>query len=368
MSDDTALDTLPHKEREKWLDLFRLTALLYMFFYHAVLVLLDPVHNTGFIKALYDMVPVCGAMFLFASGYSLSLMPGFKDRQARFRSMKKNALRAFVLIAASIVLFIMEYGPQFPFFLTSSGILSTIGLFIMLGSLLLCADRPFLTVILASSVLVILYLAGFFSLPVLRALTMGYEAPMPTILYGLIGLTCGLSARTYANIFFFKKLVPVISLILGSILVLVYGAPAGYPALFSDGLGTAYNTLFFDTRLMPLRIITGSIGGYLEESVWNYNVTGFTAALGWVLVLYGIMSLSGSYIKKSPDILLIPGQTALVNYILHLAVLAVIVTAAGYNALGLPMTMVVLGLMMIAAWAVSYIAVKLSSGFRRRQA
>jgi len=287
-------------------------------------------------KLLFDLVPICPALFLFLSGFSITfyfLKSGKQilDKDRFIVLLKKGVL----LILSAQLLFFIEQGFQLPDLLIAPGILNTIGWMTIISAIILLFKYKIsLTVsvlIITTSLTVIFYNVKFFFVP----FNCGYEPISPTIIFGFAGLLIGLCYNYFIisknNIYIF--LISILSL--GILTVCYYSNKFGIFAVFFDNIGRYTITRIFNSSMLPQNIFFNShVTGFYQESVWNYNINCFLATLGAVFCLFTISHFMESFFNKYlPKNIFILGRYAFFNYFYHLAVIAVVVLIFGYSSL-----------------------------------
>ena len=335
--------------RKRYVDLLRLIALVYMYYQHTVLGLLQPSELTGAATYFYEIVPFCPALFLFLAGFSarLSMQKKTDMKTAGFGLMR----RGLILIGLSAVLFFFEHGLQFPDFPFSTGILNSIGWFLILTGAIIMLPK-WKTVFCALTALltaayIALDLTGFKLFP----LTDGYEPMLPTILFGFYGLVAGLAVEKLED----SKVATCVfnwSLIAAGLGVhIVDSFRFGFLRVFFPRHGRVSVERTFDGSLNPIGGLVDPQTGSYKAVVWNFNMESFVAALAATILLFGLARVFEKPIQKLPSGCALPGEFALGNYIFHLIAIAVTVAICGFNSLTLWQTLAVF----IGLVAVSYI-------------
>lgn len=343
--------------RKKYIDLLRELALFYMFFQHGVLALLKYNENQGIIYFLYEIVPFCPALYLFLSGYSLSI----SYNKINMKELKKQFVlnhikKGILLIFGSMILFIIEYGFQLPDLIIAPGILNTIGLMIIASVLILIFPykKIILSILITSLIIItlILEIKQIFVIP----FNYGYEAISPTIIFGFIGLLTGLymndinSNRRNFRIFMY-------TLFSAGVFVFIYFSIKYGPfKVFFQDIGRyriqrIFNESKFLTNIFSKNPNTSTIVAY----VWNYTIENFVASLSMVFILF----TTGHYIenifqKYLPENIFVPGKHALFNYFYHLIIIGILVIFVGYNLFSKSMFIVFLLCLFISSYVFSY--------------
>jgi peptidoglycan/LPS O-acetylase OafA/YrhL len=319
-------------QRHKYIDLLRLIAIFYMFFFHVVLILLPDAEITGVIRVLFDIVPLDAALFLFLVGFSLTLSLRRHSELTTLQFLKKKLLRGLLLILASAFLFFLQLGLQLPDILISSGILNTIGWLCIIGGLILAA--PYRKIILIISIMILCIFTflcehyEIFFIP----FNWGYEPMSPTILFGLFGLLYGLFYNTDYN----EKHVKNIAMIIGVnvLIVLLCSFCLFWQSSLLDVLRDSRYIIQrkFSTAATLPYLFSGASGnlGTFPATIWNYRLPSFLLSLSVVCVMFsGFHFLESFFRKNIPHAVLLPGAHALSSYFYHFIVIAILVYIFG---------------------------------------
>ncbi|HOF00243.1 MAG TPA: heparan-alpha-glucosaminide N-acetyltransferase domain-containing protein [Spirochaetota bacterium] len=345
--------------RKKYVDFAREIALFYMFFQHGVLTVLKQSENAGVIFFLNEIVPFCSALFLFLAGYSIVL------------SLKKNGVssynlhnfthlikRGVVLCAASSVLFFIENGFQTPDIFLTSGILNTIGIFIIISSVFLFIPhrRIFFTIFTISATIVYVYfdLKETYFVP----FNYGYEPIFPTILFGFIGITFGLFADRIEEKSKLEKAFYLCAALVGVVIHLAFSFKHGFLKVFFTEFGRyTVERIFSEKYLFSSLFYGGREYSDFQALIWNFRTNSFFAALGSTFFLIGSLYFMEPFFKKYlPKKIFIPGKYAFINYFYHLAILAILTQTSGFNSLGKYQFLTLLVSLFIGSYIISYIA------------
>lgn len=171
-------------KRDIAIDLLKVFALFHMVYNHIFIFLYKNTGNTT-LNFINNLIPICLALFVFTSGYSLTINSGYKK-------LKKRITFAFILMFISSLLFIVENGFQYPDFIFSSGILYTIGINLIIFTLMgnyIKNKIIFYPVILILSITIYITLR-LLNLNIFHLIT-GYEPFLPVFIYGLFGFIYG---------------------------------------------------------------------------------------------------------------------------------------------------------------------------------
>ena len=343
--------------RYKYLDFLRQIALFYMFFQHAVLVLLKSYLNDGIILFLFEIVPFCPALFLFLAGFSITL------------HLKKNNLdkiepkyflhlfsRGLLLIFCASILFVIEHGFQFPEFFLCGNILNTIGWMIIISGLILMnRHKEIISVslfIILSLIFIILDIHEIRFLP----LTYGYEPMLPTMIFGFMGLSTGLLLNKIND---GKKMnISVISIgTTGLALFSFYSFKYGIFKVFYSDIGRYFIKREFNEKFLVQNIISGNNSDpFYTASVWNYNTECFIASIGFILVMFAVsFYLEKTIFKKINGNFFIPGKFAFFNYFYHLSIISIIALFFGFNLMNTAQLLIFLSLLFLFSYVLSFL-------------
>lgn len=345
--------------RKKYIDLAREIALFYMFFQHGVLMILRQSENAGAIYFLNEIVPFCSALFLFLAGYSIVLsLKKAGVYSYNLRNFTHFIKRGVILCAASSVLFFIENGFQVPDIFIASGILNTIGIFIIISSALLFLPykRILFTVLTISATIVYVYfdLKEIYFVP----FNYGYEPVFPTILYGFIGITFGLLIDRVENKSKREKTFYLCIALIGAVIHLVFSFKYGFLKVFFTEYGRYTVERIFSEKYLITSLF---FGGYeysnFQALIWNFRTNAFFAGLGSTFFLIGsLYFMEGFFQKYLPKNIFIPGKYAFINYFYHLTILAILTQTAGFNSLGKYQFLALLVSLFIGSYMISYFA------------
>ncbi len=348
-----------NSNRKIYLDIIRLIALLYMFFQHSALAFLETSGLRGIIGFLYQLVPICAGMFLFASGYSISLV----YKSGRHRSTGKLFMhlvkRAVILIAGGAILFLAEYGFQLPDLLAASNIINTIGYLLIISGLILFIPRKKITL----TILILVLLLANYILEKLNIFIVpfnnGFEPLSPTIIFGFTGLLAGLITEELPGRF---KIMFTAGLALSGFAVFMFfNYKYGLFRIFYEDTGRLGLSRIFNAGYeIPNLFIKNFKTDFFFVYLWNYKTSCFAATTGFIFFIYGILYFAEGILKKIiPRLVLLPGEFALINYFYHLIVIGILVLFFGFNSIPVPWFLVILVLITTSSYALSLGAYRL---------
>lgn len=344
--------------RKKYIDLAREIALFYMFFQHGVLTVLKQSDNSGAIYFLNEIVPFCSALFLFLAGYSLVLsLKKCGVYSYNLQNFTHFIRRGVILIAASSVLFLIENGFQVPDIFFASGILNTIGIFIIVSSAFLFIPyrRIFFTVFTISATIVyaVLDINKIYFVP----FNYGYEPIFPTILFGFIGITFGLIVDSIEEKSKLEKTFYLCLALIGVVIHLAFSFKYGFLKVFFTEYGRyTVERIFSEKYLISSLFYGGYEYSNFQALIWNFRTNSFIAALGSTFFLIGSLYFMENFFQKYlPKKVFIPGKYAFINYFYHLAILALLTQTIGFNVLGKYQFLALLVSLFIGSYIISYI-------------
>ncbi|MEO6097160.1 MAG: acyltransferase family protein [Fibrobacteria bacterium] len=311
--------------RDNALDALRMIAVLFMVMSHTTrLITWDERRAWSVFSLLIE--PMTASLFLVLVGASLThswlsartraLGGALTEVEIKVAWFKRQALRALPLWAVSCVFYALEDGPHLPDMLTMSGILATIAYTILAGMLLVSARRP-VPLLIAMAVM----LSGLHTWLDLRglrvfALNAGNSPLLPLFLFACLGalgayvLESG-GRRT-------RALLAAAALLTVAGLIHRYG----FAALFSKPLGR-YETI--------RTLVTHPAGRMVERNIPYYNLRPILVPMivSLTIMLYGGLALLRPVLDRIARWALPLGRRSLDVYILHLALLAVLVETGG---------------------------------------
>jgi len=341
--------------RLKWIDLLRLIAIFYMFFQHIVLGLLQQNENQGVVLFLFNIVPICPALFLFVSGFSVTILTDKYEKSFLFKKLFK---RGFSLIIISLFLFFFENGFQLPDIFFASGILNTIGLLIIVSSVIILL--PYKIVLTSAVIAILLLIHIIFEILNVRIfpLNNGFEPLMPTITFGFIGLLFGL-IHNYLDKRNFRIFILTTCFASLFLLIILFLFNNGFDVYSENGTYDIMRT--FENKYMYVtNLFEKNYTGITEKFIWNYKVNNFFASLFAVFILFSAAYSAENFLRKRlPDFFVLPGQFALINYVFHFLYLIIIIAVFGYNALSLIQFVIVLLLLFALSYLLSFILKKI---------
>lgn len=312
-------------DRNIAIDILKIFALIHMIFDHIFVTLYNNLGNAPLTNFFYNIIPICPALFLFLSGYSLSINEGYKK-------IKKRVITGLILILTASILFIVEHGLQFPDFIFTAGILGTIGINLILSTLIgqLKHKIEILFLIFASftSLFISLRLANLDIFP----FTTGYEPLLPTLLYGIAGVIFGLLKNESTYFPHIKKCLFIGSSAIFTIISFLYGL---FKPLYPDiGRYTIVRT--FNAHLHFSNIISSNNAIFYKSYIWNFDILCFIYSLMIALILViGLEYIVNKMNVRVPEILIIPSKYLVFNYLFHLAVIGILTVTIGFNSFDL---------------------------------
>jgi peptidoglycan/LPS O-acetylase OafA/YrhL len=329
-------------QRIRYIDFLRQVAIYYMFFFHTVLVLLPQEQIKGVIGFFYDIVPLDAALFLFLAGFSLTLSLGKHAELSAFGFLQKKIKRGLLLIFAAAFLFFMEFGIQLPDMLISSGILNTIGILCIAGGLVLLVPRRRIILgLLIAALCLVTFFCEYYSVFTVP-FNWGYEPWSPTIIFGFIGIFCGLLINNAGS----RKTVRAVVLVMGAVglcLVLYFLLNGGIVGTLLHGRYVIERR--FSTATALSHLFTGAAlpNAAFTATVWNYRLTAFLLSLGVVGLLFCAAFFLEPFLRRFiPAGVFLPGAHALSNYFFHLFVLSLIVIVFGEIVFSLTVVLLIL--------------------------
>lgn len=318
---------IDNSKRLFYIDLLRMVALFHMIFQHGVMTLLKREQLTGALYFFDQIIPICPALFLFLSGFSLTISGRNSISNSKlFRNLRKGGL----LILGAALLFLFEHGFQLPDLIFASGILNSIGLLIIICSLLLKVPFKKSAALLLTAASIALFLLLDRSALEIFPFSGGYEPLLPTIIFGFAGFLTGLV---------FNELSTKNRGTLTAVLAVIGGGGVGYLFYFYGPFNSLYveETANFITRIFSVKgnllyLLSGAestVSSY-SATVYNYSPLTFVTAAALLFLLFGIGFFLEPLLKRFlPRFALLPGQHALVNYFFHLTLYAVIISTVG---------------------------------------
>ncbi len=356
--------------RKKYIDLLREIALFYMFFQHAVLVLLLRNENKGIIYFLFELVPICPALFLFVAGFSINISFNKTLEINKNQFIINLFKRGLILILSASLLFVIEYGFQLPDMLISSGILNTIGWMIIICAILLFLPNKKLLLTL----FIVLLIAANYLLEIKNIYIVpfnnGYEPISPTITFGFIGFLTGLLFNGYKENIKKEKLFVLITGLIGLLLFIYFSIKYGIFKIFFYDIGRYTITRTFNSSSLLNNIFLGNVidDSQIIVSIWNYNTQCFLVSLSVVLILFSSMYFLEKYFNKFlHENIFVPGIFAFFNYFYHLAVIAVFVIITGYNNFSLKLFLLFLSILFISSYILSYLLLKIKNNIKSKK-
>ena len=306
------------------LDALRTLAVLGMMAAHTARLVVHPARE-GWPAAVLLAEPVIPSLFLFLVGASLAHSRAAAARRGTDAGawLARQLRRALGLWAISVVFFTLEMGPRVPDMFTASGILANIAYAIVLAGALLAlpgraaAAATGAALALGAAVFVMLDRAGVS----VFALNSANSPFLPLWLFAFAGsLGTQWFGRGDATVRA-RRLGAVAGIALAAVAVSLI-ARYGYDALFSKPFGRS------DAGRTMAAPLTG--GNPLHASYYNLRPLLALACLGLhtgALVL--LQLLPQAALARFGRLAFAIGRHALGTYVLHLALLAALVTATG---------------------------------------
>jgi uncharacterized membrane protein len=307
--------------RDLSLDFLRTLAVVGMMAAHTSRLIVPEIRSSWFVSVLH-FEPVIPSAFLFLVGLSLALsrLSATSTSQWFLRQLK----RALVLWVISFFFYAGEEGWRIPDIFIASGILCTIAISIAGISALLATPKP----ILGLCVFLLIGIAAFVGLDQYPKpwimVRVGNSPMLPMGLFALCGALWGLSPgmepTRCGQIWRWGAGVLCCA---GVVLPWVY---FGSDALFSKPLG----------RYDAARIFLDESGKVIRR-IGYYNLRPLLAGvcLGIIGLILGLGRLAFARVSAVRPFYLGLGRHALVSYISHLAVLAVLVLTLGKKPLSI---------------------------------
>lgn len=316
--------------RKRYIDLLRLVALFYMFFQHSALTLLKSEENKGFTNFLFEIVPFCSALFLFLAGFSLTISCfKYKDKKS---FILRLLVRGIILILCSSFLFLIDNGFQFPDILFSSGILNTIGIFIIFSIIVFIFDNKNIRLLLTFIILIIFTIVTvYFDIKkiYIYPFNYAYESISPTIIFGFIGLFIGLLLNDNND----KKRERIIIFTLffiGMLILTISTIRFGFLKAFYLDQGRYTIERIYTTRYLLFNFLDHQFSKF-SVSTWNFNTFSFITAIGTTFVLFSVFYFLEPLLKRINYFLIMPGKYAFINYFFHFILIAIFILKFGYN-------------------------------------
>lgn len=270
----------------------------------------------GWAGPLLDAEPLCQALFLGLVGASLPASraadpAGFLGRQAR---------RALAFVALSAGIFLLQYGPQWPAGLRSTGILATIGAGVLLVAPVVAMGRaPVVGVWAGLLGAVAVVLDGAEIVP----LNAGNGAVLPYALAVALGAVAASGPRAARALFGLAVVVLTVQVgVLGVEPGALWRTPVGRVETAEALLGKAP---------LPVHLAAAWEGRALEPALlrtytWRPAIVPMLTAC--VLGLGALAGAARPWLARVPGMLVL-GRRGLFAYLLHLGLLAVPVLVTG---------------------------------------
>jgi peptidoglycan/LPS O-acetylase OafA/YrhL len=321
----------PQARRDASLDALRALAVIGMMAAHTARLIPHNARPT-WARGVLLFEPLIPSLFLLLVGFSLTrsfdaarAREGREGSEATGAWFARQARRAAGLWAISVLFFVAEHGVRLPDALFTGGILSVIAYSILLVGALLPLPRSGLFI---AAVL----LAGCAAFAWLDATGRAFyplgtgSAPfLPMMLFALAGAALGRmkTAGQKSGAGGYPLLATGLTGILGIVIGAWLMARHGVEPLFTKPFGRSVGG-----RELAAPLFTG--GAALHVGFYNLRPVLAAACLGLQLAVWSALSVSMRNIpEKSARFVLALGRHALGIYVLHLAILAVLVTVLG---------------------------------------
>jgi len=325
-----------------------------MFFQHSILILLREDDNLGIIRILFDIVPLCPALFLFVAGLTLTIPFENDGYIYTKRSLFHLIIRGTLLIVISSVLFLIQFGFQFPDMLISTGILNTIGIFIIISSLILKFKNKTYISLFFTFIIIFLFIILDIKKIGIKPLTIGYEPLLPTVIFGFIGLTVGLFFYELKKNQFIQKSFIITLGYIGLIMLLFFIVKYHYLNVLKERHSLIN---IFDSNYALQNIFNKySSKHHYTESIWNYNIESFLASTGFVIAIYSIFFFLDHFFKnRNIYNFFLLARYPLFNYIFHLILIGSATLLFGYNNLNTISIAIFFIILFSLSYSLSYI-------------
>lgn len=261
--------------------------------------------------------PFTLALFLFVAGFS-TVLAHDSGQSAGFRaSLSRIGKRVLYLIAISSVLFVFEWGPQWPEVIVSSGPLLVIGISILCVHLCISCPKPLIALGFSS----LMVLAATYGLNLTKSyiagINIGNGGLIPSVVFAIYGGAAAIAVRLQTQ----KAKLTFLALILLT-------AIAGFTL---SGPWRTVQTLHF-TRYGREPHLVAWISGYFSGMLptpihigfWHYT---FAASLRMALPLFVALAVAlgaSNWQHRALKPILFLGRNALNAYVFHSVVLGLL--------------------------------------------
>ncbi len=318
---------IKNNSRDAAIDILKVFALIHMIYDHLYITLYNNSIQIPVIDFIDNIIPLCPALFLFLSGYSLTIGQSYLK-------VKKRLLFSLFLMFTGSIFFIAENGFQFPDFIFSPGILYTIGLNTIICTLIGTTKKYKILII---SSLAILSSLAFISLRLannnLFHLTTGYEPFFPTVIYGFFGFLYGELKRDGLLTKWAKTIIFGVSIVIFSVYSYIYGI---FAPLYPDVGRYTIERIFNSSYFLPDIFLKTHTASFFTARIWNFDILCFVYSLSLVFILVICCDYLINFQKiKINKLITLPAQYLLFNYIFHLSVIALSTQIIGFGKLSL---------------------------------
>ncbi|MEO7427454.1 MAG: heparan-alpha-glucosaminide N-acetyltransferase domain-containing protein [Fibrobacteria bacterium] len=303
--------------RDTALDALRFLAVLLMMASHTTrLIAWDERRAWSRFSLLIE--PLTASLFLILVGASLA----HSWRVARGRGMRRmawyrsQAIRAAALWAVSCAFYCAEEGFHLPDALTMSGILATIAYTILMGMLLVSAPRPGWWLAATAAVLMGLHYALDLRGAKIFILNGGNSPLLPLFPFACLGALGALASQSRS----LSLRICIVTVALLTIACILHRH--GFAEVFSKPIG----------RYESARTIVSVSGSVrVERTIPYYNLRPILVPMiaAMIVLTYAALALLRRGLDKGSRYLLPMGRHSLDVYILHLALLAILVVRGG---------------------------------------
>lgn len=300
--------------RDAALDALRFLAVLLMIASHSTrLIVWEQRRAWSFFSLLIE--PLTASLFLVLVG--ASLVHSWEGARAGGRAAwyRKQAIRAAALWAVSCVFYTLEDGFRLPDALTMSGILATIAYTGTAGMLLVSAPRPAAWLAAVSAAMIALHAWMDARGLTLFALNAGNSPFLPLSLMAFLGALGALAIRSGIRL--------KIALVAAAAATAAWIAYRyGFAETFSKPLG----------RYETIRELGPPLGpGSARTEIPYYNLRPILVPMiaSLIVLTYALLAGLRPWLDKAQRWLLPMGRRSLDVYILHLALLAILVVTGG---------------------------------------
>jgi uncharacterized membrane protein len=328
------------------LDLYRALVVLLMFVVHARRVQ-DPISGGTPLDRIIDGVmaiePYIAASFLFVAGVSLVL--SYERAADRRRWLLRMTRRAAGLYLLAIALFVMQFGVDLPDLLASPGILSAIGIAIVVVAASLTHRRADLVLGVSAVVVLALTVALERAKLSISGLNAGPGGTFPLLAHAQCG---ALLARAFR-----RRGISAVVKICAACLVPFVGVVASGAAWTTTHV-SMYTDLRGRTAIAALLSAEGLGDVVRGVSFWNHSAAGAIALLfplAASLLLALALPQALARVRAAAAALAL-GRHALAAYVAHLVLLGM-VELSGLAPVNAAQTWILVFALAVATWALA---------------